>query len=273
MARKVTALTPWFGSNRMLAKHAGELLTGCRFVAIPFAGGMSELLHIGARTILVGDLHRHVINLANVLRDDRAGPALIRRLRRTPFHEAAHRMARTICRDVEAGEGQVPPVQWAQAYFMAAWMGRNGVAGTGGEFRASFSVRYDGNGGDSATRFRSATEALRDWRKVMPRCTFVVRDCFELLADVKDEEGTGIYADPPWPDDGDSYRHKFDGGQQRRLAATLAAYTRARVVVRYGDHPLVRELYPAPHWRWVELTGRTAANKGKAEVLLVNDAA
>ena len=50
----------------------------------------------------------------------------------------------------------------------------------------------------------------------------------------------------------------------------LGEYRETRVVVRYGDHALIRELYPHEKWVWHELTGRTSANKGKAEVLLVN---
>ncbi len=35
------------------------------------------------------------------------------------------------------------------------------------------------------------------------------------------------------------------------------------------NHPLIRELYP--DWKWIEQAGRTAANKAKAEVLLVRN--
>jgi hypothetical protein len=37
-------------------------------------------------------------------------------------------------------------------------------------------------------------------------------------------------------------------------------------------HELVEELYPAPHWRWLDLTGgKTQTNASAPEVLLVND--
>ena len=55
-------------------------------VGIPFAGSMSEVPHIKARTILVSDKHRHVINLARVTRDDALRAQLIRGLRRQLFH-------------------------------------------------------------------------------------------------------------------------------------------------------------------------------------------
>lgn len=269
---KAKRVLPYFGSAAAVAHLVGPHLAGCRFVAVPFAGGMSELLHIDAGTILVSDLNRHAMNLANVLKHPQEGPRLIRRLRREPFHEDALREAQERCACLSAAETP-DREEWARDYFVACWCGRNGSAGTGKELSAGMSFRWDGNGGDSAGRFRTATESLKGWRRVMHRCTFLVRDCFELLEGVKDEPETGIYVDPPWPLDGERYAHKFTDEQQRRLADVLTKYTRARVVVRYGDHPLVRQLYPARRWDWHEVKGRTAnarAMGSKAEVLIVN---
>lgn len=83
----------------------------------------------------------------------------------------------------------------------------------------------------------------------MRRCEFVRMDAFEFLEKCKDTRETGIYVDAPWPDDGDRYKHKFSEGDQRRLAAKLARFERARVVIRFGDHPLIRELYPEHYER------------------------
>src|SRR5687767_7607129 len=68
---KTTALAPWFGSARMIAPLIAKELRGCKWVGVPFAGGMSELAHIKASTIVVSDLHRHVINLARVVAERR----------------------------------------------------------------------------------------------------------------------------------------------------------------------------------------------------------
>jgi len=67
--KPITALAPWFGSNRTLAENVGTALAGCQWVGVPFAGGMCELLQIKARSLLVSDLHRHVLNLAAVAAD------------------------------------------------------------------------------------------------------------------------------------------------------------------------------------------------------------
>ena len=270
MSRQATSLLPYFGGNRTLGHRVGELLEGCTHVTVPFAGGMGELLHIGARTLVVSDLNRHAIALAGVLALPDLGPKLIRRLRRWVFHPDALRAAQERCRGYERDGPPADLVQWAEDYFACCWMTRSGVAGTGKEFRDGLSVRWDAGGGDSATRFRSAVEALRAWRRIVPRCTFLVADAFEVLAKVKDQAGCGAYCDPPWPDDGDRYTHKFSEAQQRELARVLGGFTATRVVVRFGDHELIRELYPHDKWVWHELTGRTQANGAKAEVLLVN---
>ena len=268
---KITAIAPWFGGNRLLAAAVGEELAGCRWVGIPFAGGMSELLYINAPTIVVGDAHRHIINLANVLKDPYMGVRLMRRLKREAYHpdtlaeaqewckKADYRPALD-CRDVEA----------AHKYFIAVWMGRSGIAGGRDEFCGRMPHRWNANGGDSNTRYRSAVGSLNAWRRILQRCNFAVADCFDFLTKAKDEQENGLYCDPPFPDTGDKYRHKFTEGQHRQLAGVLAGFASARVVCRFYDHPLIRELYPEGVWTWRRLVGRKQSNAKAPEVLLIN---
>lgn len=275
-----TRLVPYFGGAASIAQHVGHQLAGARYVVVPFAGGMSELLHLlDANTLIVGDLNRHVINLANVVKYDRLRAALVRDLRRLPFHEDTLRNAQQVCARVEAGAFTGDAYEWARAYFVACWMARNGDAGTGKEFRSGLSRRTDGNGGDSAGRFRTATESLRAWQRIMPRCTFLVRDALKLIPETKDEPENGIYVDAPWPKDGDKYAHNGGDTPEKRCAFqvairdALAPFERARVVVRYGDCALIRELYADPKWRFLEVAGRTARKRKKGdkrEVLIVN---
>lgn len=270
-----TALAPWFGSNRLLAHRVGELLAGCEWVGVPFAGGMSELAHITARTLLVNDLHRGVINLAVTLADPKLGPKLIRQLRRVPVDGDVLAAAQVRCQARMAvgrpHRDEMPDLAFAGDYFVCAWMGRNGTAGTGREFNSGLSVRWDAGGGDSAVRFRSATESLTEWQAIMRRCTFTILDVFAFLDRCKDAPRHGLYLDPPFPGPGDDYKHKFTETDQRKLAARVAAFERTRVVVRFYDHPLIRELYPEREWTWHHPEGgRTQANKAAPEVLIVN---
>ena len=57
----------------------------------------------------------------------------------------------------------------------------------------------------------------------------------------------------------------------RQLAATLATFSKTRVVCRFYDTDLIHELYPEPSWAWTRLRGRTQANSIAAEVMLVRN--
>jgi site-specific DNA-adenine methylase len=132
-------------------------------------------------------------------------------------------------------------------------------------------IRWNAAGGDSAKRYQSAASSIPAFRRWLRRCTFTSCDAFDFLADCKDHRSHGIYVDAPWPEVGDKYRHQFKLWQQERLAARLAEFTNAKVVVRFGDHPLIRQLYPEHLWTWRTLTGRNQSNGETQEVLLVNN--
>lgn len=265
----IGALAPWFGSNRMLAEQVGVAVGPCQWAGVPFLGGAAELAHLKARTIVANDLHWGVINLAIVVAHPELGSKLRRRLKALPFHAEVLRRAQAYCCDLAAVE--MPDLEFAVAYFVACWMGRSAKAGTDAEFSGSLPMRWDGAGGDSAVRYRSAAESLRAWARILARVNFTCMDAFDFLAKCKDAEGHAIYCDPPFPGPGDAYRFKFTFDDHRRLAATLAGFRDARVVCRFYDHPLVRELYPESRWRWTTpLGGRKQSNAEAPEVLLVN---
>lgn len=110
---QIATLASWFGSNRTLAEHVGTALEGCEWVGIPFAGGMSEVVHITARSLQVNDLHRHLINLAMVAADVGLGPRLYRRLRRSIFHPEVLEAAQQHCRICEQLQPRMPDLGWA----------------------------------------------------------------------------------------------------------------------------------------------------------------
>lgn len=272
---KITALAPWFGSNRTLAHAVGEALEGCRWVGVPFAGGMAELVHIEASTIAVNDTHRHIINLATCLKDKQVGFSLYRKLRRVPFHPEALAESQDWCKEHPKRPIWTGDEEAAYHYFVACWMNRSATAGTDGEFSGNLPVRWNANGGDSNTRYRSAVSSLVAWRRILQRCNFTVMDCFEFLTKCKDESANGIYCDPPFPEAGRKYRHNPGVGEAERawhsrLSAALANFKRARVVCRFYDHPLIRQLYTETQWRWMHFTGRKQSNADGPEVLLLN---
>jgi len=266
VSMKVSALAPWFGSNRSGGHAVGELLDGCRWVGVPFAGSMAEIRHLTASAIVVNDLHRDIINLARVV--STRGRDLTDELEKLPFHPDVLLEAQNFCR-TQPHPGPTPDFDRAKWYFVSQWMGRSGNSGTDKEFTGKLPVRWSASGGDSNTRYRSAVQSVAEWGSTLSKCNFTVLDAFEFLGRVKDEVGHGLYVDPPWPDAGDVYSHKFTERMHRDLESTLSGYTAVRVVVRLGYHPLVRELYDASRWQWNTYSSRTQANTDLAEVLLV----
>jgi DNA adenine methylase len=305
---RVTALNQWYGADRMVVERIGRELAGCAWVGVPCGGGMGVLHVLTARSVLVGDVHRHMINMSRVIRDDSLRAQLKEKLRLTLFHPDELAAAQRNCRAREArwlnptgtlfGAGgpavgrpaagiddahrrsgsDEPDLAWAFDYFVCSWMGQGGRAGTRQEFDGCQSVRYDAGGGGSAKRFRSMIESLDAWGKITAPCEFVVRDVFDFLTKCHDRPGHGIYIDPPWKGDGDGdgllYKFPFTDADHRRLARAVARFEQTRVVVRYGDHPLIRELYPAVgrggEWRYVERVGRDQTNQDKPELLIIN---
>lgn len=278
---KVGALAPWLGSNRMLADTVGARLKGCDWVGIPFSGGLCELPYIDCRAGVANDLHRHIINLARVVRDPKQYARLVEKLDAAIFHPDELAESQRYCRAVEAevesvgmfgpsGLTMTPLVEWAYCYFVSVWMARSSAAGTSSEFSGSLSTRWNANGGGSNTRFRGAAKALAAWHQVFQRWEFETLDCFAFLAKIKDALRQGIYADAPWPVLGDNYKHRFTESMQRRLAIVLGVYTKTRVVVRFGDHPLIREIYPESHWDYILQDSRNQGNNLVSEILLIN---
>lgn len=277
MAKKVTAMLPYYGANRMGAELVGELLAGCAWVGVPYAGGMSELLHITASTILVNDLNFHAINLARCIKDSDMRACLIEEVDNALFHPRELQEAQARC------EAETPHIRaivekgsraldGARDYFISQWMGRSGNSGTDREFKGALPVRWTSSGGDSCKRYRSATEALKELGVIFRRCSFVCMDAAEVIAETKDQDGHGLYVDRDWPDEGELYKHHEAGEASHRATHdALMRFKKTRVVVRYGIHPMIEKIYSRDNWRWVTQDTRTQGNNVKDEVYLVRN--
>ena len=277
--RKVAAVAQWHGSCRASCERIGTALGDLVWCGVPFAGGMPELPYIRTRTGIANDLHRHLINLARVIRE-RPGE-LVERLEEKVFHADELVAAQRECRRreiqvggiFETGDSTSLPTKgdldWAVAYFVATWMTRGGNAGTKNEFSSGLSMRFSGGGGGSAVRFRSAIDSILGWSKVLDKWEFSTLDVFEFLDKVEDVPTSGLYLDPPWPNLGKNYAHKVYDGFHNKLAARLLYFEKAKIVVRYGNHPTIVAAYPEKDWTWEKATTRNQGNKDVDEVLLV----
>ena len=275
---KIKALAPWFGSKRNLAPVIVELIGDHRVYWEPFCGSMAVLLAKPPCVMeTVNDLHGDLINLARVIKNGKLGPKLYRMLRRTMmcevlFREAAERYhQRSYYMPLDE-----PDIDRAYDYFICAWLGRNGVAGTA-SYNQGFCARYTANGGHAAKRWESVIASMPFWRRRLTNVTIMQRDAFEILAKIDDRKGTVIYVDPPYFVKGAKYIHDFEDTDHKSLAAMLCRFKETRVIVSYYDDERLDGMYPG--WSRKEIiVSKAMANQGARgskdvkvkEVLLVN---
>lgn len=278
MSKEITTLVPAFGGNRSNSKLVGELLGDIPWVGIPFAGGMPEVLHIKARTLMIGDEHRHILNLGEVVRDNELREQLSERLSGLPFHPDVLQHFQQVARDwAEKGQANTPflkpDLDAAEAYFVSQWMGRSGMAASKRELTVNLPVRWNANGGDSVRRYQSAIEALEKFGESLRRAQFFCGSVFLFLRRVIDSPNHALYCDPPWPGAGQEYLFAVeDETFHLDLRNHLTKYSQTRIVVRYGDCELIRDLYrPIDGWDVIEAGGRKQSNNEQAELYLVRN--
>ena len=278
---KIGAMAPWYGSKRTLAPRIVEQLGEHRIYWEPFCGSCSMLFtkeRCAYET--VNDLHKDIVNLALVLQNEATALELYGRAGRCLFHEDLLPIAKQFLMERNQAAGG-PDVERAYWYLVFSWMGLNGISGTPLHHTGTFSVRYSGNGGNGATRWKSVCESIPDWHQRLIGVQILSRDAFEMIPRIDDADGTAIYVDPPYLTKGAKYIHDFQVQDHARLAERLRRFERARVVVSYYDHPSLAELYPG----WTKLDGsymrvaKSMVNSGKRdqsgrteapEVLLIN---
>lgn len=225
----------------------------------------------------VNDLHGDLINLARVVKDERLGPQLYRRLRRAMVGKPFLEDARSKLLSEECGT--TLNVDRAEVYFLNSWLGMNGIAGTlgGQEGRRGICRRFKSGGGSPGIRFAAAVDSIPAWRRRMRSLMILNEDGFGICERIEDAAGVVIYADPPYLEKSGSYVHDFADDDHERLASILGRFRRTRVVVSYYAHPRLSELYPG--WTVVDCSMNKATarpgmkSSGPAvapEVLLIN---
>jgi DNA adenine methylase len=264
----------WFGSDSDVQEEIAARFNHCSHVTIPFVAGAGIIAHLTARAIVANDLHSAAILFYRVISGRyglQAKHDLIERCRTTLSHPAEMDVAIRF-------EGSECPIDKAWAMWAICWLGRKGKGGTKGRPGLP-SVRRTAVGGTNASRIRSAADDLTAWAKHFERCEWE-SICFrELLPKCADDDSCGIYVDAPWISDGDNYLHSFSAADKgkadplqshRDLAGLLNRFEKTTVVVRYGDHPVIRQIYAEPRWRIVDASSRTQTNVVKGELLITN---
>lgn len=257
----------WFGSDSEVAAELAAMLDHCSHVTIPFVGGASIIPHLKAGVILAADLHDAAINFYRVITGVYGEPdkqTLIELCKGTLNHPAELHSARTILE-----MPNLSMIHRAWAFWAQCWLARKGQGGTKKQ-SDSVSVRYGPGGGDNASRITAVASELELWAGELKRCSFVVEDFRELLPKIHDVPKAGVYCDYVWVKEGKNYLHSASPRDHRDLAALLHRFEHATVVIRYGDDPLIRELYEVPRWKWIDAASRTQSNAVRSEVWITN---
>lgn len=263
MTLKTKSALSWFGSDSESAAELAAMLNHCQHVTVLFVAGAGIVSRLTARAIVANDLHSLAITFYRVLAGRHGLGAkhdLIERCRMTLSHPDELALAAA-----EVNSADIVDRAWAM--WAICWLGRKGKGGTKGSPGLP-SVRRTAVGGTNASRVRSAADDLAAWARQFERCEWE-QVCFrELLPKCADDETCGIYADPPWPGVGDKYLHPFTPQDHRDLESLLKRFTKTTVVVRYGESPMIRELYSG--WRIIEASSRTQTNAINGEIWITN---
>lgn len=275
---KIKSIVPWFGTKRRRAPKIIEIIGPHRSYWEPFCGSMAVLLlKPPCEMETVNDLHGDLINLAKVIQDKDLGFQLYDKLSRTLYAEQLWRESKE--RWISGETNGTPNIDRVYDYFVASWMGLNGVSGTA-RYNYQFALRWCLGGGQGARRWRSVIESMPAWHKRLQNVVIIQRDAFEILDNIKDERGVVVYCDPPYFEKSDKYVHDFTTEQHEQLARSLRRFRSARVVVSYYDHPKLKSLYEGFNQIKIatSLQSLRNATKGKkkkprkeqVEVLLLN---
>jgi DNA adenine methylase len=282
---KITAIEPWFGSKRTLAPEVVNQLgrhsyyfEGCYgSAAVLFAKEPSE-------HEVICDLHGALTNLTWVVQDEASAAALFNALQRVLYGDELYRRSKDwLERFAEKGEPARTSIDWAYHYFIASWIGRNGVAGTA-RVNYQIATRWTKGGGSGPLRFRNAVDSIPAWCERLRSVHVLRRDVFKVLPSIEDDDGVSIYCDPPYLHETVSgksrYLCDFAEGQHEQLAKELGRFRRARVVVSYYSAPALEGLYRG--WTFIDCSRhkhlhvqnkRGMGRKEAPEVLIINGSA
>lgn len=263
---------PWFGADTMVCEQYAALMADCKHVTVPFCGGLSVVAHLveTAGEVVCNDKHALALNFYFCISNKTIREEVLSQLEVMPFSAELLEQAQSLCKKYSGGA--FTNIDAAVAYFVTAWMGRSGKSGTKTELNGGLAMRWDAGGGSSPLRFHTAVRSIQEvWGPICERCSFVCMDWQDVLAKVKDDPKCGVYLDPPWIGAGDDYQHGFTRDDHVLLANQLESYfVNTKVVLRYGDNALIRELYASDNWTIREIKSRDQANGEVSELCITN---
>jgi DNA adenine methylase len=240
----IKSIAPWYGGKRKLAPRIVEIIGEHKTYWEPFCGSMAVLMaKPPCEMETVNDLHGDLINLARVIQDKEKAYELYEKLSRTLYAEEMFEDSKERWTSVPGDPDGWLSLERAYDFFVASWMGLNGVSGTE-RYNYQFALRWCRGGGQGARRWQNVVKSMPAWHKRLQNVVILHRDAFEILANIKDDVDTVIYCDPPYFDKSDKYVHDFKPEQHVQLAESLKRFCNTRVYVSYYDDQKLDVLYP-----------------------------
>ncbi len=278
---KIKSLLPWFGGKRTMSPEIVRQLGPHSYYFEGCFGGLSVLFaKQPSEHECLCDLHGGATNLAWVVQNPEWSIDLFNLLQRVLYSDETYAQSKMWLDGVKESVDEVGQLDYAYHYFIASWMGRNGVAGTE-RVKYQIATRWTKGGGSGPLRFKNAVDCIPEWCQRLRNVQILRRDLFELLPKIEDDRGVAIYVDPPYfPGtlSGNSrYVHDFANGDHQRLADQLRRFKKARVVLSYYAAPQLATLYPG--WTMLDCArqkhlhcqnGRGVKKTAAPEVLLLN---
>ncbi|MCP5075527.1 MAG: DNA adenine methylase [Rhodobacteraceae bacterium] len=253
----------WHGGKWKLAPWIISYFPGHRYYVEPFAGAASILLRKPrCYSETINDLDCEIVNLFQVLRDEKLSARLIEQLYLTPFSRTEFDAAYQVATD---------PVERARQLIALSYMGYGGGLSVQ---RKSSGFRVDSK--------KSGSTPVRDWvnfpqslRRVVERLRGVGLEnisALELISRTDDPE-TLFYLDPPYLANTrsraswHSYAHELSDSDHVELLE-LAKSLRGMVVLSGYASLIYDELLSG--WQRVEKPALADGARKRTEVLWIN---
>lgn len=251
----MASLSPisWIGGK---AKHAARIieLMPEHLVYVEAFGGAGHVLCSKApsRAEVYNDLNEDLVNFFRVARercDD-----LQELVRWVPYSRKQFQEFRQEWKG--NGWRKLPDLQRA-----AIWYSLNRMAFSGAMRSGSWGYTTWRNGRAGSWQPDSMASAVERLRAFRDRLRHVQIECLDYadLITRYDSEGVLLYCDPPYVGTESVYVEGGFGEADHRRLAQLLTDARAKAIISYEDHPLVRELYAG--WTISEFETARACHK------------
>ena len=260
-------LIPYIGGKHRLAKRLVEFcIAGEADTFVDVFGGSAAVTLAAAEKyakLIYNDVDGDLVNLFRVVADPQARVALFRLLRWLPpsrqIYEEDYQRYRaggfSFCREPD-------PIRRARMTFYRHAFVFGGKVRCGG-----FAVSTgDKERIKEVYRYRNMLQKLARVGNLF-RMVLIENQHYSEIIRQYARPSAVLFIDPPYHGSENYYSRTFGDGDHVFLAQQLAGVP-SRVVCTYYDTPLIRQLYPAPLWRWenVAATKNSCLTRGNKAI-------